>query len=231
MDVLHQCLNMRLAVPVITFGVLFLMQSVANAGEILYSNLGDEGSLYNCCGGPWPGIGGGPPPVGPNTRGFAFTPSRGGVVGQIDLPFWGAPPAVVSITLNADNGGSPGTVLDSWNISPYGLDWNTCCTLDTLIPHGAVTLTPGTQYWVVGAPDANQFTFAGFYLNDIGVVGPSAISVNGGPFVITQGETMAAFDVIDNSVPESGSFLLTTLGLAACVVGFNKRRSRPNEGR
>lgn len=209
---------------IIAFGSLLLVQPAANATPILFSTLGNAGSLYNCCVGPWPGIGGGPPPVGPYTRGYAFTPSLGGVIGQIDLPFWGYPSAVVSITLNADSNGSPGVVLDSWNVSPSGVDWSTCCALDTLIPHGPVTLAAGAQYWLVAAPDKSQFTFAGFFLNNIGATGPFADSVNGGPFIVTHGETLAAFDVTGNPVPEGDTFMLAALGLAGCVMGFQKRR-------
>lgn len=222
-DVIYSDPDMRLW-PIIALGSLLLSQPAANAGVIFFSDLGDEGALYNCCVGPFPGIGGGPPPVGPYTKGYAFTPSLGGVIGQIDLPFWGYPPAVVSITLNADSNGSPGVALDSWNILPSGVDWSTCCVLDTLIPHGTVTLTAGTQYWLVAAPDPSQMTFAGFYLNNTGATGPFADSVNGAAFIVTQSQTLAAFDVIGGAAPEAGTFLFATLGLAACLIGSHKRR-------
>ena len=119
-------------------------------------------------------------------------------------------------------------MLDSWNLSLSGVDWSTCCVLNTLNPHGTVSLTAGDQYWVVAAPDPNQFTFAGFFLNDIGATGPFAQSVNGGPFVITQGEALAAFDVIGNSVPEGNTLVPGALGLAGCLMVFLKRRFAGN---
>ena len=213
------------AFRIIAFGIILLLaQPVANAASVLFTTLGNAGSLYNCCVGPFPGIGGGPPPVGPYTKGYAFSPALGGVIEQIDIPFWGYPPGVVSITLNADSNDSPGVVLDSWKILPSGVNWSTCCALDTLIPHGPVALTTGKQYWLVAAPDQSHFTFAGFFLNDIGALGPLAVSVNGGPFTITRGETLAAFEVTGCPVPEGESFMLAALGLAGCVLGLQKRR-------
>lgn len=208
---------------ILALGSLILAQPAANAAT-LFSTLGNAGSLYNCCLGPFPGIGGGPPPVGPYTKGYAFAPSLGGVMEQIDLPFWGYPPAVVAITLNADDHGSPGAVLDSWNLSPSGVDWSTCCALDVLIAHGPVPLSAGAQYWLVAAPDQTQFTFAGFFLNNVGATGPFAASATGGPFIITPAETLAAFDVIGNPVPEANTLLLVALGVAGCALGLHKIR-------
>lgn len=209
---------------IVTFASLLLALPLANATSVFFSDLGNPGSLYNCCAGPFPGIGGGPPPVGPYTKGYAFSPSLGGIVDQLELPFWGNPPASVSLTLNADSNGSPGVLLDSWNIVPSGVDWSTCCALETLIPHGPIALTAGVQYWLVAAPDPSQFTFAGFFLNNTGALGPIAESANGGPFTITQGETLAAFQVTGNPVPEGGTFTFAALALAAFARVFQKRQ-------
>jgi len=199
------------------------MQAAANAGVILYSDLGPDGSLYNCCVGPFPGIGGGPPPLGPYTKGFGFSAATGGIVEEIDLPFWGMP-NLVTVSLNADADGSPGAVLDSWNILPSGVDWTTCCTVETLIPHEDVALTAGAPYWLVAGPATGQMTFAGFFLNDVGALGLSAISNNGGAFAIAPGSTLAAFQVT-GSVPEPGSFVPVGSMLAA-AIGLRKRCDR-----
>jgi hypothetical protein len=67
-------------------------------------------------------------------------------------------------------------------------------------------------------------TFAGFFLNDTGAVGAFADSNNGVPFTITQGQTLAAFEVSGDPVPEGNTFLLAGLALAGCIIGLQKRR-------
>ncbi len=54
----------------------------------------------------------------------------------------------VSIALYSDNGGLPGTALDSGiavNLEPFG----GCCGVASVAAKNSVTLTAGTQYWLV----------------------------------------------------------------------------------
>jgi hypothetical protein len=61
----------------------------------------------------------------------------------------------VTLSLNADSGGLPGTALataDSTNLENYG----SCCQLAIIKDPAGIPVTAGTQYWVVASTDSTN---------------------------------------------------------------------------
>jgi hypothetical protein len=192
---------------------LLLGAGTTHAGTVLFSDLGSGGSVYNQFGAnAISGSAAGP--GGSVTQGDAFTPSSTAVLGQIDvaLTFISGTNSV-ELTLNADNAGSPGAVLQTWtltNLPTFG----TCCTLETVTPNSPITLMSGTQYWLIASVVAAN-TSDGFNWNNTGATGPHAESDKGQPFVVSTA-TIGAFDVL-SAVPEPSSFVLVAAGWAVCI--------------
>ncbi len=160
-------------------------------------------------------------------QGFSFTPSASESVSQVDiaLQIFGGTDSVV-VTLNADSGGLPGAVLETWNVSGLPAP-ATCCTLQSLAPGVPLTLTSGTIYWLIATPGAAD-TFAGWNLNNTSSTGPRAVqSSSGGAFSLFGAtDTQGAFDVIGAAaVPEPASMALATAGLAVLFALRLRRRS------
>lgn len=70
-----------------------------------------------------------------------------------------------SVSLNADSGGVPGAVLQSWTAENLGLFQSQCCELPIFFAVPGVAVQAGLQYWVVAAPaqDAPSFNGAWYF--------------------------------------------------------------------
>lgn len=79
----------------------------------------------------------------------AFTPTVDATVTKIVVPIGYLSGNVTSVilSLNADNGGIPGTELVQWTVDDLSVA-GTCCTVQLKNSSG-VALTAGQQYWVV----------------------------------------------------------------------------------
>ena len=80
--------------------------------------------------------------------GMPFTPSVNATVTHIGVAVgWVTGTNEVTVTLNADNGGLPGSVLGTFNISSLP-SFGSCCSVEVESLSG-VPVNAGTQYWVV----------------------------------------------------------------------------------
>ena len=70
----------------------------------------------------------------------------------------------VILSLNADDGGIPGTALEQWTISKLG-ESGTCCTVQVRNNSG-VALSAGQQYWIVVSTPSNSDVNAFWNLAD-----------------------------------------------------------------
>jgi hypothetical protein len=125
-----------------------------------------------------------------------------------------------SMTLNlyADNGGAPGTLLESWTVNNLP-DFGTCCTVSTVLDSSGVVLLNGDTYWL--APATDDSTWEAWNWNSIGVTGLGAISTDdGATWMPGQYEPNAAFDVLGKSTtaPEPSAALLTGMGLVGLLM-------------
>jgi hypothetical protein len=70
----------------------------------------------------------------------------------------------VIVSLNADNGGVPGAALKHWKSTVTSNAFGSCCGVEA---HGInVSVTPGTQYWIVVSTEADSDIWAAWNVND-----------------------------------------------------------------
>ena len=148
-----------------------------------------------------------------------FTPLFSGALTQIDVPLeCQGPSCSVTISLDSDSAGLPGGILASWTLSGLPVSG----TLETVTASSPVSLSAGTQYWIVLSPPFSS-SGAGWFTNDIGVSGMYQNTGSGwaalsGSFTITAG----AFDV--QGVPEPSSIRLFAGGMGILALLKAARR-------
>jgi hypothetical protein len=81
----------------------------------------------------------------------AFTPTFNATMKKVvvSIGYLSGNDTSVILSINADNAGIPGTVLEQWTVNDLG-EAGTCCTVQTKQSSG-VTLTSGQQYWIVAS--------------------------------------------------------------------------------
>jgi hypothetical protein len=186
--------------------LLFMGMFIGTARAATIYNNFNSGNGYSTTTG-WT-VSGSTSTPGSFTAAMAFTPSGTFTLSQIDVAInliSGTNSA--SLTLNSDSGGAPGGVLETWSLSSLPA-FGACCTVETVTPVGSIVLTSGTQYWIVASAIASD-TWAGWMLNTT-----SATGFEWSNGTTTGGQTLGAFDVLGDPVPEPSSVLLTAGGLA-----------------
>lgn len=90
-----------------------------------------------------------------------FTPSKNMTVNKVEVSLgYYVPNVPITLSVNADSSGLPGSPIKSWNVkvpAPYG----DCCTLVSASSKAGVPVTGGTQYWLVVATSSKNTTFFG----------------------------------------------------------------------
>jgi hypothetical protein len=199
-------------------------------GDVLFSDLGPAGNVYN------PYVGWYLGPVGSQgqpswLQADLFTvPGTGNVsVDQIDLAVYNVlgPNTFYASIWTTANIPIPGAQVPGayWNLStPYaGPD---CCDLVSITGVTGVYLTGGQSYFLVLGPAGGSF---GNFLewNNQGVTGLHDYSVDGG--ATWQPEPsyapLGAFDVLGSPTPEPDSFLVLGIGVVG-IWGVRRSRSR-----
>lgn len=197
----------------------------------LFSDLGTGGSVYSTDPGSLvqgSGVGGNSisqarPFTVSGTGDFDVTQIDLGVVHDIGNTF------TASIWTSASS--QPGSSLGSWNLTadePGG----SCCLLATQTGITGVTLTGGSQYFMVLEPqkitDASKIEWEP---NSLGQISTVFGSLNGGATWIQDGSSSnAAFDVLGTAAatatPEPASLLLVGMGMT--ILGAVRLRKRQN---
>ena len=192
--------RMRLSI----FAAALALASVASA-QVAYNNYGagdtyDQNSSEDI---------GGP---GNFIWAMQFTSATSGAVSAITMPLF--PGYWYDISINVDNGGLPGSPLETWydvydpgppNVSVSG--------------DGSATLSAGAQYWVAIAPHF-PFTMGGGWYNSLSASGLMAEQgYNLGEWSPRQGR-LAAFRV--ETVPEPTAMAALGIGALAFLA---RRRS------
>jgi hypothetical protein len=116
--------------------------------SVIFSNLGSDGSVYNCCTG-WTISAVGSIIGGQNWIGEAFTPTTSATATKLKVAVgYVTGTNGVTIGIYKDNNGVPGGVLKKWNKKNVLPAFGSCCAL-VVGKNASVPLTGGTQYWVV----------------------------------------------------------------------------------
>jgi hypothetical protein len=207
----------------LTLAAAFFTLTNIYAGTVIYSTLG-AGNAYEGDA-TWDINGPG------SVNGFQaiadpFTPGSSYSLTQIDaaLDYYDGTNSV-TLSLNADSGGLPGAVLESWVITGLPAAATTSTLVQTVTPVSSLLLNAGTQYWIVVT--AAGSTDAGWNENSLGLFGNYAHeSSQGGGWAFNSGQRLAAFDVQGtipgSSVPEPATFAFAAAGLLA--LGLFKQR-------
>lgn len=160
-----------------------------------------------------------------------FTAATSGGLADIQLAlsaFGGQSDSIV-VTLDNNNGGQPGGILESFSFSAATLgnfgDNNQLVVLNSVLNP---TLTAGSSYWITISTDvANSLVWNN---NNIGSFPDTAElqSVDGGASWLTAfGNTLPAFqlDPIFVPAPEPGIFPLMAMGYFSLSIGARRKRS------
>jgi hypothetical protein len=210
----------------IATGLLLLWSGAipARADAVIFSNLG-PGNSYN---------GGAGRSLGDPGDGDYVTLGNAFTVGATSMNLSAIDVAAgllrgtnqLTIDLDADSGGSPGAVIESFTIK-NAMPVFTTVSMDNLVTATSVLhplLTAGTQYWVVLSVPDDGSTWAAWNLNSTGDTGPVVIShdgVMGDPQTITRG----AMEILgQSSVPEPSTLvMLGTSGVVLLAFGRGRR--------
>lgn len=220
--------------------VVFLLFAGTGAqAGVIFSDLGAPGSLYDW-GSAYLVFGSMDPnyPVGySGEKAASFTPGVTDTVVQLDLAlgYGYSTGAEVTVSLDSDSGGTPGTALESWDADVLA-PLNPGFPIVTLLSPLPVTVTGGSQYWLVVGP-ATETTDVGWANAGDGqpsVVPGTTTAYNNDGSGWVDAPFSEAFDVLDSatSTPEPGSIALLSIGLIIVSLltcarrrGLNSRSS------
>jgi hypothetical protein len=165
------------------------------------------------------------------TAAMAFTPNMTAPLFAIDVAIGSesVTGTQFNLALVTDNGGQPGSVLESWSLTATFLSVTCAHCFETAFSTQNPILQAGTQYWLVASPGPNptpiSFVDDAWLSNSIGVLGTSASSVDGGKtWGIHTNGGLAAFDVRGiTAVPEPSTLALLGTGLLG-IAGATRRK-------
>ncbi len=184
------------------------------AGTTLDSNLGSGSTVYNCCTG-WTITGTGS--IGESfTAANQFQVTTSGSVSEIDFAvgFVSGFGNSFYLDIDSNNAGQPGSVLASFtNLSSSSTEFGTCCGLVSITGISGLTLTAGTNYWmVIGPTSSSDNTYDAWNFSN-SAMGTDEYSNDGGKTWVSNGtQPQGAFDIIGGGggttpEPTSSGFL------------------------
>jgi len=168
--------------------------------------------------------------VGTVTDADAFTPSSTYLLSSVEIALsYFAGTNSATVTLRSDSADTPGTVLETWNVTGLPNEPTNGSQLQTLSATSSITLTAGTQYWIEVAAGGNS-TYVAWNLNNTGTGGNSSSTGTTwtsyqGTGTTPSGGVQGAFAVFGTGVttaPEPSTWLLLGAGLLVIIVAKSR---------
>ena len=165
--------------------------------------------------------------------GDAFSVSQDSTLNFIELAAWLVSGTNdLAVTLRADSGGLPGTVLETFSFTGQLAPANQTPSSANILTGTSLLntlLTAGTQYWLIAEYTVAD-TWAAWYYGDTSNLGQHAVSSNGGQsWSLYSSVPLGALRVDATPVPVTSVPEPTTLSLlGAALFGFGliRRRNR-----
>lgn len=192
----------------------------SKAQTTIYDNLG-PGNSYTGNGGRIIAGSEAYPLSAPFIPAMPFVPSENMDLSQILIALtWDSQGTnAVTVTLNSDDTGVPGTtIIESWSLTGLPAFGSTSTTVQTLSSSSDVFLSGGTTYWLLASPSTPN-TQAVWNLNSTGASGTYASFAVGSWY--SYSGTLGAFTVEGTPlapVPEPSSYILLGSGLIALLL-------------
>lgn len=145
-----------------------------------------------------------------------FESATSGVLDSVELALSSFTPGTINILLFEDNAGSIGSQMVAWgdSLSSGGIK-------TYFNPFPSVQLTAGNKYWLETRP-TDTTGWSGWNLNDQGLTGNTFFAALNNPSGSYFSETLSAFRVNTNPVPEPAT--MTILAGAAALAAFKRRK-------
>jgi hypothetical protein len=166
------------------------------------------------------------------TEAMAFTPNMTSPLFAIDVAVvtYSEPGSPFTLALMTNNGGEPGSIIESWSLTATFFTFSCDHCVETALSSRDPVLQAGTTYWLVASPGpgnpppGTDFIDNGWMLNNVGALGTSASSINGGTtWTVTNGN-FAAFDVKGiTAVPEPSTLVMLGTGLLSITAAVRRR--------
>lgn len=217
-----KCSVSRAALLFFMAGFVFASGGIAKLHAVpivVYNSFGASNSYLTSTA--W-GVEGGSAISGYRGQAEFFTPSVSGTLTSIQLAmFKSKGSGLCNFSVAQDNGGTPGTILESFT--------------DVLSPNGLLTLTSitqpllqaGVEYWICAEP-ADATTVSGWYYNNQGIANGFAFERaqwSWAPISAPYAPDSGVFSVTVNFVPDQiSTAALLALALGGCWFVGNPRR-------